>query len=118
MIKKDTKEDLVQGDIILIDLSPTFGHEQAGSRPVIVVTNTAVLPQSNTVAVVPLSTKLKEIPGHVRVWPKGGKPSVAKLEHLRSVDLKVRPWKYLDHVSESEMEEISDTLQLMFEKDM
>jgi len=63
----------VRGDIWLADLNPVRGHEQAGRRPVLVV---SVDPfnqsRADLVVVVPITSTLRGIPFHVVVQPPEG----------------------------------------------
>lgn len=56
-----------RGEIWLADLSPSTGHEQAGPpRPVLIVSGSAMnLAPYRLSLVVPLSTKIKRLPGHL-----------------------------------------------------
>lgn len=48
-----------QGDIFLVDLSPTKGHEQNGFRPVLILQNNILNKNLNTVIVAPISSNIK-----------------------------------------------------------
>lgn len=78
-----------RGEVWLVDLSPTRGHEQAGRRPGVVVSadrfNSG---RAGLVFVVPLTTRFRNLPTHVEVQPPAGgvhEPSWARCEDLRSV---------------------------------
>ena len=47
----------LQGDVYWADLDPTVGHEQAGRRPVLVVSEDRYNGRSGMVVMVPLTTK-------------------------------------------------------------
>lgn len=48
----------LQGDIYLTNLNPIKGHEQGGSRPVLVIQNNILNRNLSTVIVLPLTTNL------------------------------------------------------------
>jgi mRNA interferase MazF len=54
-----------QGDIYWTDLNPTQGSEQAGIRPVVIVSGNAMNQYFDVVIVCPLSSKIKQLPGCV-----------------------------------------------------
>lgn len=54
-----------QGDIYWTDLNPTQGSEQAGVRPVVVVSGNAMNDNFNVVIVCPVSSRIKHLPGCV-----------------------------------------------------
>lgn len=65
--------DAVRGEVWMADLDPVRGHEQAGKRPVLVISadvmNTG---PAELVIVVPITSKGKGIPTHVAVQPPEG----------------------------------------------
>ena len=48
-----------RGDVCLVDLDPTVGHEQAGQRPILVVQNDVINRGAQTVVIVPFTTQLR-----------------------------------------------------------
>src|SRR5207247_8986528 len=68
--------DPIRGEIWLADLGSGRGHEQAGQRPVLVVSeDTFNAGPAGLVMVLPLTSKVaksKNIPAHVRVDPPEG----------------------------------------------
>jgi len=81
--------DPSRGEIWLVDLNPTRGHEQSGKRPCLVV-SVDVFNHGpvGLVVVAPLTTKDKGIPFHVRLDPpEGGVTAVSyiKCEDIRSI---------------------------------
>lgn len=54
-----------QGDIYWTDLNPTQGSEQAGVRPVVIVSGNAMNDNFSVVIVCPISARIKHLPGCV-----------------------------------------------------
>lgn len=79
----------LRGQVWLADLDPVRGHEQAGRRPVIVVSHDTLNQGPAELAlVIPLSTVDKKIPLHVSLFPgEGGlrRRSWARPEDVRSL---------------------------------
>lgn len=80
-----------RGELWLLNLDPARGHEQAGRRPALVVSDDDFnrLPIGLAV-VVPLTTTLRAVPLHVLIRPPEGglrAPSMALCQDLRSVSL-------------------------------
>jgi mRNA interferase MazF len=79
----------LRGELWLTDLDPTRGHEQAGTRPALVISaDTFNAGPSGLVILLPLTTKPKGVRSHVPVNPPEGgvrKPSYIKCEDVRSV---------------------------------
>ncbi len=78
-----------RGEIWFLNLDPTQGREQAGSRPALVISVDAFDQGPAELAVVlPVTSVAKGIPFHVPVSPPEGgvrQPSFIKCEDVRSV---------------------------------
>ena len=78
-----------QGEIWYADLNPTKGSEQAGLRPVVIISGNLLNQHLNVVIVVPLTTKVKSYKGNPVLKPS--KENGLKTEsemlifHIRSV---------------------------------
>ena len=79
-----------RGEVWLADLDPTFGHEQGGRRPVLVVSvdpfNAGL---SGLVVVLPITSRVRPLPLHVPVNPPEGglrQPSAILCDAIRSID--------------------------------
>ena len=72
-----------RGELWMADLDPVKGHEQAGRRPILIVsTNPFNYSAAGMIVIVPLSTKEKHVPLHVRVSPpEGGLRQVSRLKN-------------------------------------
>ena len=68
-----------------VDLNPTRGSEQAGQRPVLVVSPDEMNANLDTVIVAPLTTRLRGWPTRVRVEHDAKIGEVA-LDQLRAID--------------------------------
>ena len=53
-----------QGDIAFLDFNPTKGHEQAGKRPCIVISNNVFNKNTKMTIVCPITSNEKEFPTH------------------------------------------------------
>jgi mRNA interferase MazF len=78
-----------RGEVWSVNLDPTRGHEQSGTRPALVISvNEFNHGPAGLVVVLPITTREKGIPFHVRVEPpeSGLKAtSFIKCEDIRSV---------------------------------
>jgi len=107
-----------RGEIWMTDLDPTRGHEQAGTRPALVISaDTFNAGPAGLVIVLPLTTKAKGVHSHVPVEPPEGglrKPSFIKCEDVRSVALE-RLSKRLGAVSTATMEAVEFCLRVLMD---
>lgn len=107
---------LERGTLVLVDLEPTVGHEQQGTRPCVVVSDAAV--NSNQryplIAVVPVTGTPASgaLYPSLASGPSGlSKPSTALVDQLRSID-KQRIRKRYGQVSAQELAAIDAGLCL------
>ena len=91
--------EIKRGDLYYADLSPIFGSEQDGFRPVLVIQNDLGNATSNTtiVAAVTSRTEKKKLPTHIRIKaPDLPLESVVLTEQLRTIDIR-RLGNFIDH---------------------
>jgi len=105
-----------RGTIVLVELDPTVGHEQRGTRPCVAVSDPAVNADQRfpLIAVVPITGT----PGEGALYPglapgKSGltKPSYALIDHLRSID-KRRIRRVFGRISSTELAALDQGLEL------
>ncbi|KUK11532.1 MAG: mRNA interferase [Clostridia bacterium 41_269] len=105
-----------RGEIWLVDLNPTRGHEQAGKRPALVVSvDLFNFGPAELVVVLPITTKDKKIPLHVRVEPKESglkETSFVKCEDIRSVSTE-RLIVKLGKVNSAVMSAVEDKIRIL-----
>ena len=78
-----------QGEIWYAELSPTQGSEQAGRRPVVIISGNLLNQHLPIVIVVPVTTKIKNYKGNpiIKPSPSNGLTSESEMLifHVRSV---------------------------------
>lgn len=102
-----------QGEIWQVDLNPVKGSEQAGFRPVIIVSGNLLNQHLPIVIVVPLTTKIKNYKGNPILKPTGSnglkRESEMLVFHIRSVS-KDRLIKKMGTIHLAELTEAIKTL--------
>ena len=104
-----------RGDVVLCDLNPVVGTEQAGIRPAIIVQIDRANAVSPHTIIVPFTTKIRRalLPSHAFV-PAGvgglSQDSVALCEQIRVID-KRRIIRVIGHLDDSYPEEIARALR-------
>lgn len=78
-----------RGEVWLVDLAPTRGHEQSGKRPALVI-SADLFNQSGAelIIVIPITSKSKGIRSHIAIDPPEGgvkTRSFIKCEDIRSI---------------------------------
>ncbi len=83
------------GDLILLDFDPQAGHEQAGRRPALVLSEASYNAKAGLAIVCPITSQIKGYPFEVPI-PEGSKISgVVLSDQIKSVDWKIRKAKYV-----------------------
>jgi mRNA interferase MazF len=105
-----------RGEVWLADLNPTRGHEQAGRRPVLVVSEDVFnRGPAGLVIVLPMTSTLRGVPSHVPVDPPEGgvtRRTAIVCEGVRSlsVDRLVAPW---GRVGRATITAVEDRLRIL-----
>ena len=98
-----------QGEIWYVDLNPVKGSEQAGFRPVVVLSGNLLNQYLKVVIVCPLTTKIKNYKGNVVLEPddENGleEPSEILLFHIRSIS-KTRFIRKIGKIKQSQINEL------------
>jgi mRNA interferase MazF len=107
-----------RGEIWLVDLNPTRGHEQSGRRPGLVLSVDLFNHGSaGLVVLLPLTTRAKNIPFHVElIPPEGGikQRSFVKCEDIRSVATE-RLFRKIGSISPPTMQQIEDRVRILLD---
>ncbi len=105
-----------RGELYYADLSPNFGSEQGGIRPVLVVQNDVGNKYSPTVIAVAITSKLckARLPTHIEISASDyglSKDSVILLEQIRTID-KRRLKERIGELDTSVMRRVNDGLKI------
>ena len=106
--------DITRGDVLLCDLNPVIGTEQAGIRPVVVVQIDRANAVSPHTIIAPFTSKIKRaiLASHVFV-PAGigglSQDSVVLCEQLRVID-KSRIIRVIGHLDDNYLDELAIAL--------
>ena len=79
-----------QGDIIKVNFNPQKGHEQAGYRPAVVVSNDVFNQKTNLAIICPITNTNNRFPLHVPLDTRTQTTGVILCEHIKSLDLNAR----------------------------
>lgn len=107
-----------RGDIWLVDLDPTVGHEQAGQRPAVVITADQFnRSAAGLVTVLPMTSTRRGVTWHVEVAPPEGnlrRVSYILCEQIRCVSIErlIVRW---GSVEPTTMNRIADTVRVVLE---
>ena len=114
-------EKIRKGNIYYADLSPTFGSEQNGERPVVILQNEFGNEYCPTIIVSPLKSVIKKtkLPTHIFIKKKDylKYDSLVLLEQIRVID-KTRLISYVGKLSKKEISNINSAIVDIFDFDL
>jgi mRNA interferase MazF len=100
-----------QGSIILIDLNPVLGHEQANKRPCLVLQTDMVHVLGGTTIVAPITSKEKKHPLQIKLDQRTKTQGVILCSQIRAIALNARNAVFLEMVPKDILEECCDIVQ-------
>lgn len=99
-----------RGDIYLVNLNPTSGHEQQGTRPILVVSPDAFNQHTGTPIVLPITTggNFAKMAGFAVSLDKAGTKTkgIIRCDQPRAVDIESRNGRKLESVSTQIINEV------------
>ena len=108
-----------RGDIYLVSLDPTHGHEQQGTRPVLVVSPLEFNRLTQLPVVVPVTSggDFSRVAGFAVSLSGAGTRTagVIRCDQPRTLDLKARNGKRLESIPQKIMDEVLARLAPIFE---
>ena len=86
------------GDIIKINFNPQKGHEQAGYRPAVVISNDFFNQKTNLAILCPITNTDNKFPLHIPLDNRTQTTGVVLCEHVKTVDLNARPYTVVEKI--------------------
>jgi len=109
---------LKPGDIFIVSLDPALGHEQQGTRPVMVVSSAAYHQKTNMPIIAPITGGgdfARNAGFTVSLSGCGTQTTgVVRCDQLRSLDLRARNAKRVESVPDFVLEEVLHKLAVIF----
>ncbi|MCD8027450.1 MAG: type II toxin-antitoxin system PemK/MazF family toxin [Erysipelotrichaceae bacterium] len=109
-------DEIKRGDIFIADLEPSFGYEQCGVRPVLIIQNDKGNLYSQTTIVACISSRVKSkarLPTHVYIKARHALNcnSIVLLEQIRVID-KDRLLSKIGILDDDEMNKVDSCLKI------
>lgn len=100
-----------RGEVYYAELSPVYGSEQGGLRPVVVVQNNIGNKYSATTIVAPMTTRAKtDIPTHVKL-KFNGVDNIVLLEQIRGIS-RNRMISMMGELSREDMKRVDEAIKI------
>lgn len=97
-----------QGDIIKVDFNPQKGHEQAGFRPAVVISNDFFNEKARLAIVCPITSANNHFPLHVPLDSRTTTHGNILCEHVKALDLEARPYTVVESIPEDILSHVID----------
>ena len=105
-----------QGTIIKINFNPQAGHEQAGYRPAVVISNNIFNEKTNLSIVCPITNTDNHFPLHIPLDNRTQTTGVILCEHIKALDLNSRTYQIIEHLPEDLLAQTIDIIYFEMEK--
>ena len=99
-----------QGDIIKVSFDPNSGHEQAGYRPALVVSNNEFNKRTKLAIVCPITNTDNSFPLHVPLDNRTSTTGVVLCEHVRTLNLQSRKSRFVEKVPDDILKLVTDII--------
>ena len=99
-----------QGDIIKINFNPNKGHEQAGYRLALVISNNTYNNRTKMAIICPITNTSKEFPLHIELDERVDTTGVILCEHVRAMDIYERGYKYIEKLPKDLLKKVSEII--------
>ena len=97
-----------RGDIIKINFNPQKGHEQAGFRPAVVISNDFFNNKTGLAILCPITNTDNSFPLHVRLDERTVTTGVVLCEHIRALDINARQYVFVGSLPDDILQNITD----------
>ena len=104
-----------RGDVVWINLDPQAGHEQAGVRPVLVLSPSAYNGRVGLMVCCPITTQSKGYPFEVLIKNNLKVSGIILADQVKSLDWKARGAKKKGRISEDELSETLNKLKAVID---
>ena len=104
-----------QGDIIKLNFSPQVGHEQAGYRPALVISNNFFNEKTHFAIVCPITNTNNNFPLHVNLDSRTKRTGVILCEHVKALDINSRIFKVVEQLPKDLLKKVIEIVSLEIE---
>ena len=104
-----------RGDIIWIDFDAQQGHEQSGTRPALVISNSKYNQLTKMLIACPITSQIKGYSFEIPLTSDLKTFGVVLANQVKTLNWQARGLRFVEHVSNELLEEVLDTLNAILE---
>ncbi len=101
-----------QGDIVMLNFNPQTGHEQAGHRPALVISDSSFHRYTGLAIFCPITNQLKDYPMHVKLDGRTKTTGEILCEHVKSLDYRARNISYVEALPADLLDEALERVRM------
>lgn len=105
-----------QGTIIKINFNPQAGHEQAGYRPAVVISNDIFNQKTKLSIVCPITNTNNYFPLHIPLDERTRTTGVILCERIKALDLNSRTYQLVEELPKDILNEVIDVVYSEIER--
>ena len=105
----------LQGDIIIINLDPKKGHEQAGYRPYLCLSNKIISDYANIAVFAPISNTSRKYPLYIPLQKTKTTGNVL-LDQLVTIDYNARNYSFVESIPAALLQHILSITVMVFQQ--
>lgn len=102
-----------RGDIVLLQFNSQTGHEQAGARPALVLTEKGYNEKTGLAIMCPITSSVKGYPFEVTIPSKLKTKGVILADQAKSLDWRIRQIKFIEKAPITSTLEVLNKLKLL-----
>ena len=95
-----------QGTIVKLNFNPQAGHEQAGYRPAVIISNDFFNQKTNLAILCPITNTDNHFPLHIPLDDRTRTTGVILCEHIKALDLNARPYTEIELLPDDILEKV------------
>lgn len=108
---------LKQGDVVKVSFDPQMGHEQAGYRPAVVVSNRLMNNRLSLVYMSPITHTNRNNPFHYELKGYSFVDGYVMCDQMRSMDVSSRTVTKIGSLRENDLCVILERIEMLLEKE-
>ena len=108
---------LKQGDVVKVSFNPQVGHEQAGYRPAIVVSNRLMNDRLSLVYMCPVTHTNRNNPFHYELKGYSFVNGYVMCDQMKSMDINSRVITKIGSLKDADLCEVLNRIEMLIEKE-
>ena len=108
---------LKQGDVVKVSFDPQMGHEQAGYRPAVVISNRLMNDRLSLVYMCPVTHTNRSNPFHYELKGYPFADGYVMCDQMKSMDINSRVFTKIGSLKDADIREIISRIEMLIEKE-